>query len=279
MAVLAVAEKALWSAGVAEARLDAQLLLASVLGIDRAALYARGDRELTAAERAAFDALIARRRDRVPVSRLLGRREFWSLEFAITDDVLDPRPDSETLIETALAGMPASAAALRLADLGTGSGCLLLALLSELPAAFGVGVDFSPAAARVAARNAVALGLADRAVFVVGDWLTALKGRFDLIVANPPYIADGEIGGLAPEVAGGDPRLALAGGVDGLAAYRAIAPQAVAGLQRGGRLVLECGAGQAGAVADILTAAGFSGLETRRDLGGIERCITAVNRR
>lgn len=278
-AILATAERTLRSAGVAEARLDAQLLLASVLGVDRASLYARGDRDLTAAERAAFEALIARRRDRVPVSRLLGRREFWSLEFAITDDVLDPRPDSETLIETALAGIPDRRAALRLADLGTGSGCLLLALLSELPAAFGVGIDRSPAAARVAARNAMALGLAGRAAFVVGDWLTASQGRFDLLVANPPYIADSEIGSLAPEVAGGDPRLALAGGADGLAAYRAIAPQAAAGLERGGRLVLECGAGQADAVADILVAAGFSGIEIRRDLGGIERCITAINRR
>ncbi len=278
-AALAAAERALRSSGIVEPRLDAQVLLASVLGVDRAALYSRGDRCLTDAELAAFEALIARRQDRVPVSRLLGRREFWSLEFAITDDVLDPRPDSETLVEATLAGIPDREAALRLVDLGTGSGCLLLALLSELPAAFGVGVDLSPAAARVAARNAVTLGMAGRAAFAVGDWLTMLQGRFDLIVGNPPYIADGEIDGLAPEVACGDPRLALAGGADGLAAYRAIAPQAAAALEPGGRLVLECGAGQAGAVADILAAAGFMDLETGRDLGGIDRCLTAINRR
>lgn len=278
-AALAAAERTLRSAGVPEPRLDARLLLAGVLGVDRATLYARCGQALTTAERAAFDRLIARRRDRVPVSRLLGRREFWSLEFAITDDVLDPRPDSETLVEAALAGMPDRSAALRLVDLGTGSGCLLLALLSELPRAFGIGVDLCPAAARVAARNAVALGLAGRAAFAVGDWLAMLDGRFDLIVANPPYIAAGEIDALAPEVANGDPRLALSGGADGLAAYRAIVPQAAAALNPGGRLVLECGLGQAGAIAGLLAAAGFSDLENRRDLGGIQRCITAMKRR
>lgn len=276
---LSDAERTLHAAGVAEARLDAQLLLAEILGLDRAGLYARGDRVVTPSELAAFDALVARRRNRVPVSRLLGRREFWSLEFAVTDDVLDPRPDSETLIEAALAGLPDREAALRLLDLGTGSGCLLLALLSELPAAFGVGIDLSPAAARVAAGNAVNLGFAGRAAFAVGDWLSMLRGRFDLIVANPPYIAAAEIDALAPEVAICDPPLALAGGDDGLAAYRAIAPQALAALDPGGRLVLECGAGQADAVSGILRAVGFGTLKRHRDLGGIERCITAINRR
>lgn len=276
---LAAAERSLRAAGVAGPRRDAQVLLAAVLGVDRGTLYARDDRVLTDAEAAAFGALVARRRDRVAVSRLLGRREFWSLEFAITDDVLDPRPDSETLVEAALAGLPDRRAALRLLDLGTGSGCLLLALLSELPAAFGVGIDLSLPAVRVAAGNAMALGLAGRAAFAAGDWLSMVAGRFDLIVANPPYIAAGEIDALVPEVAGGDPRLALAGGDDGLAAYRAIAPQAAAALDADGRLVLECGMGQIGAVAAILTAAGFSDLRTYRDLGGVERCITAINRR
>lgn len=264
-------------AGVPDARLDAELLLAHVLGTERWRLRFDRGRPLPPAAIADFDRLIAGRVVRQPVSRLLGRREFWSLDFAIDEAVLDPRADSETLVEAALALVPDRGAPCAVLDLGTGSGCLLLALLSELPAAFGLGIDRAADAIRCARGNAAVFGLAARARFAVGDWGAALApGHFDLVVTNPPYVATGEIAGLAPEVAGFDPRAALDGGADGLAAYRAIAAHLPQLLRAGGHAVLEHGAGQGEAVAGLLVEAGLAVTARRHDLAGKQRCLVAT---
>ena len=197
------------------------------------------------------------------------------MAFVVDTCVLDPRPDSETLVEAALARLGSPEAPHRLLDLGVGSGCLLLALLSELPNATGVGLDLSPDAVRCARDNAVRLGLADRTSWLAGDWGEALCADFDLILANPPYIPEALIEELDPEVALHDPRLALAGGDDGLSAFRVLAPNVKRLLKPDGLLVLECGFGQASEVAAILHCVGLSPDETLRDLSGIERCIIA----
>jgi release factor glutamine methyltransferase len=210
------------------------------------------------------------------VARIVGRKEFWGLTLQLDAATLVPRPETETVVEAALAGMQARAGdALRIADLGTGSGALLLALLMELSHAWGVGTDISPAAIEVARRNAAAHGMAGRAGFVVCDLAAALHGLFDLIVSNPPYVASEEIDGLAPEVREYDPRCALDGGADGLACYRAIARQTPALLAPGGRLVLEIGASQAPAVQDLLQAAGLCQVHMVKDLAGLARALVA----
>ncbi len=219
----------------------------------------------------------ARRAARVPLAHILGIREFWSLPFRVTRDVLVPRPDSETLVAAALdAGLPDGA---RLLDLGTGSGCLLLALLHERPDWTGVGVDRSPAALAVAQENARALGLADRAGFVAGDWTAPLASRFDAILSNPPYVRSADLATLDPEVRDHDPALALDGGADGLEAYRRIVAEVPRLLRAGGRLGLEVGGGQAAAVSGLMAAAGFGGLIRRHDLGGVARCLTGTLKR
>lgn len=261
-------------AGVSTPRLDAAVLLADVWSCDRASLLARPYRRATEAEACRFMELVRRRAARVPLSHLLGRREFWSLPFGVSRDVLDPRPDSETVVEAALAAVDRKAE-LRILDLGTGSGCLLLALLSELPLARGVGVDLSPAAIGLARANARVLGLAGRAQFVVGDWAEGLAAKFELIVTNPPYVAEAELAALDPEVRCHEPRLALDGGRDGLDAYRAIAREIPRLLPGSGKLVVECGAGQAGAVEEILCRSGLRVIGRWRDLRGIDRCVVA----
>ena len=262
-------------AGVPAPRRDARLLLAASLGAGLEQVVGHRDRPLSAAEADRYTGFVARRAVREPVSRILGRREFWGLEFRLTAAVLDPRPDSETLIEALLEAVPDRGARLRILDLGTGSGCLLLALLSELPAAEGLGTDISPEAVATAAGNAAALGLDARSRFAVGDWRQRLDGAWDVIVCNPPYVADPEIAGLEPEVADHDPRLALAGGPDGLAAYRALVPAVAGILAPAGIVGFEVGVGQADAVAALLRAAGFAAPWRRRDLGGVERCLLA----
>jgi release factor glutamine methyltransferase len=276
--VLRLATDGLKAAGVVSARLDARLLLARALGVDGAWVFSHPDHVLQSAEAAAFDRLLARRRRREPMSHILGQREFWSMPFKVTADTLDPRPDSETVIEAILEQLPDRRAPLSVLDLGTGSGCLLLALLSELPSATGLGVDISPAALVVAGDNARALGLAGRARLQLGEWGAGLTGPFDIIVANPPYIADGELAGLAPEVRCFEPRLALAGGPDGLAAYRALASQVARLLASSPPAIVafEVGAGQAPAVSVLLQAAGLAAPTVRRDLGRVERCVIAV---
>jgi release factor glutamine methyltransferase len=220
---------------------------------------------------------IAGRAKRRPVSRLLGRRGFWSLDLKIDDSVLDPRPDSESLVEAVLELVDARGdrdAPYRLLDLGIGSGCLLLALLAELPAAHGVGVDRSVAAVACAHANAARLGLGRRATFLVGDWGRPLDGDFDVIVSNPPYIAEAELAALSPEVREHDPALALIGGVDGLDGYRRLAPDLSRLLAADGVGFVECGRGQAAAVAAVLMAAGLESGGAWPDLGGATRCIS-----
>lgn len=280
-AVVAGAAARLAEAGVKTARLDTRLIVEMVLGLDAAALLSRRDEaaDLLASRRVAE--LVERRARREPMSHILGTREFWSLPFRVTAATLTPRPDSETVVEAALAWAAArdnhgGGAGLTVLDLGTGTGCLLLALLSEWPAATGLGVDISPSALDVARGNARALGLAGRARFVAGDWGRDLDDRFPVIVANPPYIAKDDLAHLEPEVALYEPRLALAGGPDGLDAYRALAPQVSRLLAEDGAAFLEIGHGQAAAVRSILSGAGLRVTAALADLGGTQRCLVAV---
>lgn len=253
---------------------EARALLRVGLGLSDVDLLARADAAVPEAEAHRLRALAARRAAGEPLARLVGRREFWSLDFALAPETLVPRPETETLVEAALAVFPDHAAPLAILDLGTGSGALLAALLSEYPAAFGIGVDLSPGAARQARANLESLGLGARAAILVGAWADALAGRFDLVVSNPPYIPTMDIAVLDREVREHDPLLALDGGPKGLDAYRAIA-RALPGLLRpGGRAVLELGIGQEGDVAALLTAAGLApDGPARRDLAGIARAI------
>lgn len=265
---LAQAIQRLDAAGIADAPRDARLLLAHALGIapDRLTLVLR---DPAGAEQAAFGEAIARRAAREPVSHITGRRLFWGRAFHVTADVLDPRPETETLIAEAL-GAPFT----RLLDLGTGSGAILLTLLAERPAARGLGCDLSPAALAVAEGNAATLGLSGRAEFRLGDWFGPVEGRFDLIVSNPPYIAEAEMAGLAPEVLR-EPRMALTPGGDGLDAYRAIARGAGAHLTPGGRLMVEIGPTQGAAVAGLMAAAGLQGIALHPDFDGRDRVVSA----
>lgn len=266
------------AAGCATPDLDARLLLQHATGLSREALILRADEEVRAPVRARFEALIARRAAGVPVSRLMGRRAFFGLDLAIGPATLDPRPDTETLVEAVLARAGGGARP-RILDLGTGSGAILIALLAALPGARGTGTDISAAALMVARANAQRAGLGGRAGFVLSDWAARGLPRADILVSNPPYIARGELPGLAREVRRHDPRRALDGGADGLAAYRAIA-RALPRLARPGALVaLECGHTQTAAVTRILARAGAEvrgrGLGTVRDLAGRPRVVVA----
>jgi len=252
---------------------EAQLLLAAAAALKSVDLIGAPEAPLGAAA-PRVEAFAARRVAGESLSRILGRRGFWSLTLAISPDVLDPRPETETIVEAALAAFAERRAEpLRTLDLGVGSGALLCALLSEFPAARGVGVDMSERAARIARANVEALGLSRRAEIRVGDWGAGLDGPFDLIVANPPYIRSGEIAGLAREVRDHDPRLALDGGADGLDAYRALAPQIARLLAPTGWFFLEVGAGQAEDVEAIAAEAGLADLMVLPDLAGVARVV------
>ncbi|MCF8481922.1 MAG: peptide chain release factor N(5)-glutamine methyltransferase [Rhodospirillum sp.] len=260
------------AAGVEDPRRDARLLAAHGLGVSAGSLLTAGDRILSGEDQVVLEGLAARRAGREPVSRILGRRGFWTLDLALGPETLDPRPDTEILVELALDALPPGDGAVRILDLGTGTGCILLALLTERPEAMGVGVDIAPGAVTVARDNARTLGLEDRVAFLEGNWTDGLDGVFDLVVSNPPYIPIGDLDGLEPEVIGFDPRRALDGGRDGLDPYRALARGVPRLLRPGGRLAVEFGQGQAADVARILGTKGFDCLETRRDLGDLERC-------
>lgn len=265
-------------AGIEQPEVDARLLLGHALHLDRAQLISQTDRVLEAREINMISALAARRLRHEPVSRIVGQKEFWSLPLHVTPDVLVPRPDTETLVEVALdfvvrGGLRMER--LRILDIGTGSGALLLALLSELTRASGIGTDISRAALEVAHANAERNGLADRCSFVACHFADGVSGPFDLIVSNPPYIAHNEIATLTPEVRDYDPAVALDGGADGLDAYRAIATQARGLLAPGGRLIVELGAGQEQAVGTLFTKSGFTTSAARPDLAGIPRALSA----
>lgn len=261
------------------AMVEARMLLCAALGIDHAAFLRDAERPIgangagVATKLAAFT---ARRAKHEPVSRILGHREFFGLDLAISPAVLDPRADTETVVEAVIQAMAARRdAPLRILDLGTGSGALLCALLASFPNAFGIGIDVSKAACRIAANNLSALSLASRGKIVCGDWTKALRGSFDVIVSNPPYIRHADLAGLAPEVRDYDPILALDGGTDGFDAYRAIIPALPRLLARDGVVVFELGIGQAKGIGTLLEAAGLTVTGTRRDLAGIERAIVA----
>lgn len=267
-AVVAEAVETLRAAGVADAVGDARRLLAHALGIAPARLTLHLDDPVEAPAAEAFAALVAARAARAPVSQLVGRRQFWGRDFLVTPDVLDPRPETETLVAAALEAPFAT-----VLDLGTGSGCLLVTLLAERPGATGVGIDLSPAALRVAEANARRVGVEGKAAFRPGDWMAGVEERFDLIVANPPYIAAADMADLMPEVRDHEPHMALTDGGDGLGAYRVILRDAGDRLGPGGRLAVEVGAGQAGAVLALAEAAGWPPGETRADLDGRERVV------
>jgi release factor glutamine methyltransferase len=265
-------------AGLDSPELDARILVGHALGMDHTALVAAAAQPLGANAAADIARLAARRLAGEPVARIVGTKEFWGLSFIVTPAVLVPRPETETVVELALTLVDQQGErtrALRIADLGTGSGALLLALLTELPNAGGIGTDIDAQALAVAQRNAARLGLAARVAFLRGDYASALQGPFDLIVSNPPYVASRDIEGLAPEVRDHDPPHALDGGADGLAAYRVIAADAPRLLGRGGRLVVEIGAGQQRDVEALFTKEGLAMTACRHDLSGIVRALAA----
>jgi release factor glutamine methyltransferase len=273
---------ALAAAGIDNVRFEARLLLAHAAGLSAEQLIARGAEPAPAAVAERLRALTARRVLREPMAYILGEREFWGLPFKVSPAVLVPRPDSETLIEAALALMPDRQRPWRILDLGLGSGCLLLTLLREYPAASGVGLELSEEALAVAQANAEALAVDARARLILGDWQQPdwqqrLGGPFDLLVSNPPYIEAGAIERLMPEVARFEPRLALDGGPDGLAAYRNIATAAPALMAPGGRVLVESGEGQVTEISRIFASAGLIMEAPWRDLAGIDRVVSAMH--
>lgn len=273
------------AAGVDSPALDARMLVEAAAGITRTELLADPYTEISPEAARKLEALVARRAGREPISHLLGEKEFWGLPFIVTKDVLTPRPDSEAVVEAVLGVVRDSRIADRegritnhesrvtILDLGTGTGCLLLSLLSELPHARGVGVDASAAALEIARKNAEKLGLAGRVEFEKSQWCQNVDGVFEIVVANPPYIASNEIGGLMPEVAEYEPHLALDGGSDGLKCYREIAAQLPKHTREGSIVALEVGAGQIDAVQAIFEDHGFRAMGVKADLAGIARCL------
>ena len=268
------------AAGSESGMIEARMILCTALKIDHIELLREADRPIGSCGTEVTETIVTlamRRARHEPVSRILGRREFFGLDFAIDPFVLDPRADTESVVELTIDAMaPRWKEPLRILDLGTGSGAILCALLANLPHALGVGIDISEAACKVAARNLHRLGLVERGAIVCGNWTEALASPFDVIVSNPPYIARGEIATLHPEVRDFDPHLALDGGTDGYEAYRTIIPALPRLLAQGGIAVFELGQGQSEKVGQLFAAAGLTLLGTREDLAGIARAIAAV---
>ena len=269
----------LQSAGIEEPALDARLLVGAALELDLTGLMTQAARQLTPGETARLERYAERRLAHEPVARILGARDFWGMPFRLSEATLVPRPDTETVVELALEifrELTISGQRPRIADIGVGSGAILLALLHEIPDAFGVGTDVSLTALNTARDNAAALGLTGRAGFVACSYASALGGPFDLIVSNPPYIPSAEIPTLSIEVREHDPHLALDGGNDGYDAYRALIPQASERLAPGGALIVEAGQGQARNIETLMAAAGLMvGRPPKADLAGIPRAISA----
>ena len=270
---LHAAEARLEAAGIEDAAFEARQLLLAATGLARSHLAARPERESGEAERAALDALLARRLAREPLSQILASQPFWTLDLKVTPDVLTPRADTETVVEAALEAAGDRSAPLRILDIATGSGAIALALLSELPHARAVATDLSPAALAVARENAARHALAARIAFVQTCWADGVGGPFDLIVANPPYIASSVVDTLEPEVRDHEPRLALDGGADGLDAYPHLFAEARRLLAPGGTGVFEIGYDQGGAVLALAREAGAARAALRRDLAGRDRAV------
>ena len=267
-AALVAGTRRLAAAGIGGAPADARRLLAHALGVapDRLTLVLQD--AMSDAAQAAFEAAIEARLARRPVSQIVGERMFWGRAFKVTQDTLDPRPETEILVSAAL-----EKPFVKVIDLGTGTGCILISLLKSMNFAAGLGVDLSPAALAVARENAERHGLGNRVRFQQGNWFAGVEGRFDLIVSNPPYIGADEMAGLSPEVHDWEPHLALTPGGDGLDAYRAIARGAGSRLMPGGRILLEIGPTQGAAVAALLAAQGFEHIAIRPDLDGRDRVV------
>jgi release factor glutamine methyltransferase len=268
-AALAEAVSVLAGAGLEQPRREARLLLAHLLQLPERALPP----DTAQIDRAALHEVLRRRAAFEPLAYITGQRGFWSFEVAVSPATLIPRPDSEALVQTALSLWPNRAAVRRILDLGTGTGCLLLAGLLEFPAAFGVGVDLVPQAACLARANALRLGLDARCAFLAADWGQALRGRFDVVFCNPPYIDTADMAGLMRDVIGYEPASALDGGQGGLREYARLIPAVAGLLSPGGTAILELGAGQSETVTELARAAGFSEMETQRDLAGITRVL------
>lgn len=271
---LRAATEALGEAGVDNPVLDARLLFQAASGMTHADILSRPDEDVSLRVEMAFDAMLERRLFREPVSKILRQKSFWDMDLLVTKDVLDPRPDTETLIEAVLEALPDRDANHTILDLGTGSGCIILALLREYPNARGIAVDRSPAALVVAQYNASELGLSDRVSFVCGDWASALAGGLaDIVVSNPPYIRQGDMAGLMPEVRDHDPVLALEGGADGLEAYRCIVSDLRRITAEEALVMFELGVNQADDVADMLQQQIGANILRKNDLSGVERCV------
>jgi release factor glutamine methyltransferase len=265
------------SGAIDSAELDARMLTGAALGLDLTGMITAARRLLTSDEANRLEDFARRRLGGEPVARILGEREFWGMPLKLSPATLVPRPDTETVVELALETLRAGGELnrpMRIADLGTGSGAILLALLSELPAAHGFGTDISADALQAAAANAARAGFSGRATFIACDYATGLSGRFDVIVSNPPYIRSADIAALAIEVRDHDPLAALDGGADGLDAYRALIPQAVRLLAPGAALVVEAGQGQSGQIQGLMAAEGLAPAGApKADLAGIPRAV------
>ena len=273
--LLALARRRLTDAGIDTAHLDARLLAAAVTGLSREELLMKAHDTVPDTEVSRCERLLERRLAGEPVSRILGKREFWGLDFVVTPATLDPRPDSELLVELVIAQVGDGFSG-RILDLGTGTGCLPIALLSELPQARATAVDISPAALDCARQNARAHGVLDRLEFLEGNWLEPVTGTYDIVLSNPPYIAAPVIEGLMDEVRLHDPRLALDGGGDGLAAYRSIIVGLGTAIASRGQVFFEVGYDQADAVMGLLGDSGFASIAAHNDLAGQRRCVSAV---
>jgi release factor glutamine methyltransferase len=267
--------KRLWQVGIENEEYEARLLVAHALGLPSATVYLEAPEHLSFRQGMDIEHYVERRCKREPLSKIVGEKEFWSLPFKVSKATLDPRPDSETLIEAVLDYFPDHMANLRFLDIGTGSGCLLLAALQEYPESTGLGVDISADALKIARHNAEALGMLERTTFAEGCWADAVQGVFDIILSNPPYIATAEIEALAAEVREFDPLIALDGGVDGLEAYRQLVPRLIGLLQPEGYVFLEIGYQQQADVMALVAEAGLEVIVCKHDLAGNARCIVA----
>lgn len=269
------AKKSLKESGCESAFLDAELLLAHCLGKSREFVIGRPEYMLSENEMEAYRSVITRRKNREPVAKIIGRKEFWGREFLVNGKTLDPRPDSESLIEAILETFPDKNSELNIIDFGTGTGCLLITALSEYQNSQGIGVDIDRDTLDIAKENAQKLGLAKRSKFILNDWAEGVTGKFDLIISNPPYIKNSDIEKLAPEVSVHEPYAALAGGDDGLDCYRLLAPSMKNLLKKHGHLIFEFGMGQEEAVKTIIEQYGLKFVSFKKDMAGVIRCIVA----